>query len=298
MDGSAHAIEVAEEVVLVLRGKRKGPAALATVTATRGSAPQIVGAKLLMRSDQTLVGTVGGGAIEAKVLDACRSSLRDGRSRTVSANLVRDLAMCCGGTMEVFVEYVQPALRLFILGGGHVSQAIAPIAKAAGFRVAVLDDREDILDNPSFEGVETQEHDVDDLPEALADLTAEDFVLIVTRGPCPRRARTRSTHRPSPPLHRNDRKSAKGAHRRGAHQTTQRSARGSRPRHDTCPCPDGARARWENAWRDRRERGRRVDRGAPRGVGVGDEHRFGSGRLCPPWRRLSPRVSSRLVYRH
>lgn len=177
----ADAIDVAEEVVAVLRGRRSGPAALATVTARSGSAPQITGAKLLLRSDGTVVGTVGGGAIEAKVLDACRSSLRDGRSRLVEANLVRDLAMCCGGSMEVFVEYLQPALRLFILGGGHVAQAIAPIAKSAGFRVNVFDDREEILESPAFADVTTAEHDVDDLPEVLADLSEHDYVLIITR---------------------------------------------------------------------------------------------------------------------
>lgn len=179
--GGADPIEVAEEVLAVLRGLRGGPAAVATVTTRSGSAPQIIGAKLVLRSDGVVVGTVGGGAIEAKVLEACLASLRDGRSRLVEANLVRDLAMCCGGSMEVFVEYLQPALRLFILGGGHVAQAIAPIAKAAGFRVHVFDDREAILDSAAFEGVTTAEHDVDDLPEALADLSENDYVLIITR---------------------------------------------------------------------------------------------------------------------
>jgi xanthine dehydrogenase accessory factor len=179
--GGADPIDVAEEVVAVLRGHRDGPAALATVTSRSGSAPQIIGAKLILRSDGAVVGTVGGGAIEAKVLDACRSALRDGRSRLIEANLVRDLAMCCGGSMEVFVEYLQPALRLFILGGGHVAQAIAPIAKSAGFRVHVFDDREEILDSPAFEDVRTADHDVDDLPEALADITDRDYVLIITR---------------------------------------------------------------------------------------------------------------------
>ncbi len=179
--GGADVIEVAEELVAVLRGHRNGPAALATVTARKGSAPQIIGAKLLLRGDGVVVGTVGGGAIEAKVLAACQASLRDGRSRLIVANLVQDLAMCCGGSMEVFVEFLQPALRLFILGGGHVAQAIAPIAKSAGFQVSVFDDREEILDSGAFEGVITAEHDVDDVPVALADLNENDYVLIVTR---------------------------------------------------------------------------------------------------------------------
>src|SRR5690606_16167879 len=89
--------------------------------------------------------------------------------------------MCCGGSMEVFVEYLQAQARLFVLGAGHVAQALAPLATAAGFRVKVLDDREDLLGNPAFASAETEAADVDELEAALPDLDARDYVLIVTR---------------------------------------------------------------------------------------------------------------------
>ena len=136
---------------------------------------------MLRFSDGTIVGTVGGGAIEAQVLDACVDTLRDGRARMVSAHLVRDLAMCCGGSMEVFVEYLQAQARLFIVGGGHVAQAVAPLAVGAGFRVSVFDDREEILGHPAFEGVTTGAYDVDELEAAIPDLSDADYLLIVTR---------------------------------------------------------------------------------------------------------------------
>jgi xanthine dehydrogenase accessory factor len=119
--------------------------------------------------------------VEAQVIAACQQALRRGRCERLRANLVRDLGMCCGGTMEVFVEYVQRQARLFIVGAGHVAQALAPMAAAADFDVAVFDDREQMLANPAFSQVRVDARDVDELEPALSGLTESDFVVIVTR---------------------------------------------------------------------------------------------------------------------
>lgn len=174
-------LQVARAVVEVLAGRSGGPAALATVIGRAGSAPQVVGARLLLRSDGVQVGTVGGGAIEEQVLDACRACLRDGSPRVVKAHLVRDLGMCCGGAMEVFVEYLAPESRLVLIGAGHVAQAVAPVAAAVGFRLVVADDREDLLGHPAFLAAERHACDVDELDVALPDLCDADYLLIVTR---------------------------------------------------------------------------------------------------------------------
>lgn len=174
-------LEVARALVEVLSGRSGGPAALATVIGRSGSAPQVVGARLLLREGGTLVGTVGGGAIEEQVLAACRECLRDGSPRVIKAHLVRDLGMCCGGTMEVFVEYLAPQARLVLIGAGHVAQAVAPLAAGVGFRVVVADDRDDMLGHPAFAGAERLARDVDELDAALPDLAAADYLLILTR---------------------------------------------------------------------------------------------------------------------
>jgi xanthine dehydrogenase accessory factor len=176
---SAAILEVLQAAAEVLAG-RGAPAALATVIARAGSAPQVVGARLLLRADGTMVGTVGGGAIEAQVLAACRATLRDGSPQVVKAHLVRDLGMCCGGSMEVFVEYLDAQARLVLIGGGHVAQALAPVARAVGFRVVVLDDREDMLEHPAFAPDRREVADVDEL-DAVLDLDERDYVVIATR---------------------------------------------------------------------------------------------------------------------
>lgn len=174
-------LDVTRALVAVLEGSVRTAAALATVIERSGSAPQIVGARLLLHDDGTQVGTVGGGAIEAEVIAACRAALRDGNARRIRHNLVRDLGMCCGGTMEVLVEFVQPMPRLVVIGAGHVSQALVPVAATAGFRVTVFDDREEMLEHPAFTGVEVHLRDVDELDGALGDLDDRDYVVILTR---------------------------------------------------------------------------------------------------------------------
>jgi len=178
--GSAQALELAREVVRVLEGAR-GRAALALVIGRTGSAPQILGARMVLHENGEIVGTVGGGAIEAEVLSACRMTLRDGKPRRIDAQLVRDLGMCCGGSMEVFVELLQPRVRLIIIGAGHVAQAMAPVAHAAGFCVQVYDDREELLDNPAYAEAQTGSYDVDELGAALPDSSEADYVVITTR---------------------------------------------------------------------------------------------------------------------
>jgi len=178
---SADALEVLRAAADVLSGVRSGPAALATVVGRTGSAPQVIGARLLLRVDGAMIGTIGGGAIEAQVLDACRSTLRDGKPQLIKAHLVRDLGMCCGGSMEVFVEYLDTQARLILIGAGHVAQAIAPVAVGVGFRVVVVDDREDMLAHPAFVPVTRHSADVDELTAVIPDLGAGDYLVIATR---------------------------------------------------------------------------------------------------------------------
>ncbi|HLT40754.1 MAG TPA: XdhC/CoxI family protein [Enhygromyxa sp.] len=180
--GSVSAAQLARAVYELLDGRDAvREAALATVIRRSGSAPQIAGARMLVYADGRTLGTVGGGAIELEVLDACRQVLRTGKPRTVEAHLVRDLGMCCGGAMEVFVEYLQAEARLVIVGAGHVAQALAPLAHSIGLRVVVVDDREELLEEPAFEQVERLAFDADEIDEAIPDLCERDLIVIVTR---------------------------------------------------------------------------------------------------------------------
>ena len=169
--------EVTEALLALVDGGGRG--ALATVVRSSGSTPQQPGARLLLRPDGETVGTIGGGAIELCVLEEMRACVVDGRPRVVERDLVRDLGMCCGGRMEVFVEPVEGRARLVIFGAGHVGKATAAIAKTIGFSVTVVDDREELNTAARFEGCERILLEPAEAAKELAP-TERDWLLVVT----------------------------------------------------------------------------------------------------------------------
>lgn len=118
-------------------------AAICTVVESAGSSPQKLGSKLLVREDGTTVGTIGGGAVEMAAVQAAREVLSSGQAILFKAHLARDLAMCCGGRMEIFIEPVGDRPWLLLFGGGHIGAALCEVATRAGFRVHVIDEREE-----------------------------------------------------------------------------------------------------------------------------------------------------------
>jgi xanthine dehydrogenase accessory factor len=157
------------------------PAVLATVVSSTGSAPQEAGAKLLLVADGQVAGTVGGGAIEHRVLADARALLEgDARSRLAEYNLSRDLGMCCGGVMSVFFERVALPPRLVVLGAGHIARPLVAMAATVGFRVVVVDEREEWAALERFPDA-AQVH-VDDPQAVVAELAldAATAVVVVT----------------------------------------------------------------------------------------------------------------------
>src|SRR6185503_17907560 len=90
-----------------------------------------------------IVGTIGGGRIEKEVIDQTVALLQTGaaaRPMLLRYHLTHELAMCCGGEMEVFVEPLVPEPPLVVCGGGHVARAVVPLARSVGFSPIVVDD--------------------------------------------------------------------------------------------------------------------------------------------------------------
>lgn len=169
--------DVTEALLEMLRAGRNG--ALATVIVTRGSTPQVPGARLLLQADGSTVGTVGGGAIERLVLEALAKVSELGEARVLACDLAKELGMCCGGSMEVFLEPVRAAPRLAIFGAGHVAQPTAALALGAGFEVVVIDEREELNTAERFPGCRRESTDVAAALRALAP-GERDWLLIVT----------------------------------------------------------------------------------------------------------------------
>ncbi len=133
-------MDLYEEIV---RLKKLGRiSALATIVECKGSSPQKQGAKMLVRDDGTIMGTLGGGCLEADVVQYGLMAMQDGSPRTVPFELTeKHGGLVCGGAVLVYIEPVLNDPRLVILGAGHVGKALSRLAAFAGFHVTVADDR-------------------------------------------------------------------------------------------------------------------------------------------------------------
>lgn len=129
----------------LLAAKESGElVALATVVNVQGSVPRHAGSKMLVRQNGSIVGTVGGGLMEAQIIKEAVAALQDGLTRLPSYTL-NDIASgdpgVCGGTVQVFIEPLGVAPTLLIIGGGHVGKALAELGLWTGWRVVLSDDR-------------------------------------------------------------------------------------------------------------------------------------------------------------
>src|SRR6185503_13941703 len=75
--------------------------AIATVIGAHGSTPRHLGARMAIAADGETWGTIGGGKIEQVVVERAREVAAGAAAAVVRQHLVRDLAMCCGGSMEI-----------------------------------------------------------------------------------------------------------------------------------------------------------------------------------------------------
>ena len=124
-------------MALVQSLEAKQPATLATVIEVKGASPAQVGAKLLLRADDTTAGTVGGGKLEDAILAECRQARAEGQPRIAHYALAETgaeaIGTLCGGDVRVFIEPYNPPPKLVIVGGGHVGRPLKVMGETVGF---------------------------------------------------------------------------------------------------------------------------------------------------------------------
>jgi xanthine dehydrogenase accessory factor len=273
--GEEYLMKTSAEILCELLAKGE-EAVLATIISHQGSTPRTAGTRMVISEDGRGHGTIGGGTLEARVLEAGRELLAGGCSRMVSFDLSYDAAaateMICGGRVEILLDRVVPtpedssvfarwrqaqadredglfvtviagaegnieridhglvladgtvhgrfplsssalhevarqgrALRpiqvmkienttvvvepvrkpktLYLFGAGHVAQPTAHLASLVGFRVAVMDDREEFANAARFPEADV----IRVLPDfnragSEVPVDGDSFVVIVTRG--------------------------------------------------------------------------------------------------------------------
>ena len=177
-------MDIFEEIIKLKReGKR---AALATIVNVRGSIPSVMAAKMLVREDGSILGTVGGGCVESDVRKGAMEVMRDEKPKTFNFNLDQrpddDTGLVCGGSLQVFIEPVIPSPALYIFGGGHIGLNVNKVATLAGFETIVADDRELYANRERFpEAREILAGEMDEIMSGLAPSDSS-YIVIVTRG--------------------------------------------------------------------------------------------------------------------
>lgn len=129
-------IHIYEEIVR-LKNKRI-PAAIATVIETSGSTPRKAGAKMIVRKDGTITGTVGGGRTEAAAIETAMETIRAGQPKVMKFSLTEEHGGVCGGRLTVYIEPLVVPDHLIVVGDGHVGRAVAQSARQAGFLVSMI----------------------------------------------------------------------------------------------------------------------------------------------------------------
>ena len=141
--------------------------ALATVINTQGSMPRHAGSKMLIYADGRILGTVGGGAMEARVIQAAQQVIQDGQTRledyTLNSLDAGDPGIC-GGTAQIFIEPILTPPLLVVIGAGHVGIELARLGQWMGYRVALCDDRAEYCNPQVVPGLQ---HYIVSKPSAL-----------------------------------------------------------------------------------------------------------------------------------
>ena len=164
--------ELFEEIITLLReGKNL---ALCTIIDKEGSTPRGAGAKMVVTQINSK-GTVGGGELEYRVIEDARKNLKDGSSKLVEYSLEE---MGCGGSLKVFIDVVKTRPRLIIFGSGHVARYLAKLGDMEGFRIWIIDNREDYRnDFPSARFIYSDL----DLDQLELDMDENTYIVIMTR---------------------------------------------------------------------------------------------------------------------
>jgi len=153
--------------------------ALCTVVQTRGSTPRKVGAKMIVFRSARIIGSIGGGNLEKKVIENAISQIKEHQPKLYRHDLLHQHNMCCGGSVDIYIEPIVKMKKLYIFGAGHTGRALARIASPLDFEVYVVDDRKEYLDGIDSDDINKMNMDYG---KVLPSLPFDDdtFVVIMT----------------------------------------------------------------------------------------------------------------------
>ena len=161
--------------------KNKINTALAIVVNTRGSTPGKLSSKMLIYSNGTTYGTIGGGSIEKDIIEKGKDVINNGQSKIFEYTLDETHGYMCGGYMAVYVEPIKTNKKVIIFGAGHVGKALTKILTLLEYYIIVIDDRAEFANSENIP--DANEILVDEFLNAINKLNFDEdtYVVVVTR---------------------------------------------------------------------------------------------------------------------
>lgn len=149
-----------------------------------GSAPQELGARIIVGEEGLLFGTIGGGKVEALAIKTAKEQLLSKDDfLSVSWNLQTDVGMTCGGVVGLFFEKMvaRSTWKIAVFGAGHVAQELIPLLLRIDCSVICIDPREDWLAklpvHSRLEKIQTPA-----MKDVVKNLDPKTFLVSVTMG--------------------------------------------------------------------------------------------------------------------
>jgi len=131
-----------------------------------------LGAKLLLRLDGSVTGTLGNPELDRQAVEVAQRVAEVGNTESFST----------GTGVEVFVEGFTTPPTLVMVGGGHVGKATADLAHSMGYRVYVVDDRPEFVNEERFPDIEQIVVSPYETWAEKLTINVNSFVVVATRG--------------------------------------------------------------------------------------------------------------------
>ncbi len=164
--------------------KAREPMVLCTVVKTAGSTPRKHSARMLVRGSGTPIGSIGGGRVEQQVIRRAQQLLAQGptaQSERVRYHLTHELAMCCGGEMEILLEPMFPDEIVVVCGGGHIAKALVPLLGTLDFVPVLVEDLPELGNLERFPQAQQIIDSFDVRDWRGIPLDEQTYVVVVTR---------------------------------------------------------------------------------------------------------------------
>ena len=147
----------------------KQSAVLAIVVESKGASPAKIGAQIVLLEGGMTAGNVGGGKLEAAILNDAQAALGNDIPKLSHYNLTEQgddaVGTLCGGEVRVFIQPFLPPPQLIIVGGGHIGRPLKVMGEMAGYDVIVVDTEPGRTSVPGMDTIR---------------LTADSFIVLIT----------------------------------------------------------------------------------------------------------------------